>query len=99
MCIRDRYGTLYTKAELEALHAVCQEYKMPLFLDGARPVSYTHLDVYKRQVWSIGSPVETATTSTRLLPRKPSRRNCVNLKQFLPLPQKQAFVSLSLIHI
>ena len=30
------YGTLYTKAELEALHAVCQEYKMPLFLDGAR---------------------------------------------------------------
>ena len=30
------YGTLSTKAELEALHAVCQEYKMPLFLDGAR---------------------------------------------------------------
>ena len=30
------YGTLYTKAELEALHAVCQAYKMPLFLDGAR---------------------------------------------------------------
>ena len=30
------YGTLYTKAELEALHAVCQEYKMPLFVDGAR---------------------------------------------------------------
>lgn len=30
------YGTLYTKVELEALHAVCQEYKMPLFLDGAR---------------------------------------------------------------
>ena len=30
------YGTLYTKAELEALHTVCQEYKMPLFLDGAR---------------------------------------------------------------
>ncbi|KLU62163.1 Low specificity L-threonine aldolase [Peptococcaceae bacterium CEB3] len=30
------YGTLYTKAELEQLRAVCQEYKMPLFLDGAR---------------------------------------------------------------
>ena len=41
----------------------------------------------------IGSPVETATTSTRLLPRKPPRRNCVKLTQFLPLPQKQAFVS------
>ena len=26
-------------------------------------------------VWNIGSPVETATTSTRLLPRKPPRRN------------------------
>ena len=30
------YGTLYTKQELEDLHAVCQEYRMPLFLDGAR---------------------------------------------------------------
>ena len=30
------YGTLYTKAELEALHAVCREYHMPLFMDGAR---------------------------------------------------------------
>ena len=30
------YGTLYTKAELEALSAVCHEYKLPLFLDGAR---------------------------------------------------------------
>ena len=31
------YGTLYTKAELEELHAVCQQYHMPLFMDGARP--------------------------------------------------------------
>ncbi len=30
------YGTLYTKAELEALSAVCHEFKLPLFLDGAR---------------------------------------------------------------
>ena len=30
------YGTLYTKAELEAIAAVCHAYKMPLFLDGAR---------------------------------------------------------------
>ena len=30
------YGTLYTKAELEALHEVCGEYHIPLFLDGAR---------------------------------------------------------------
>ena len=29
-------GTLYTKAELEALREVCDEYKLPLFLDGAR---------------------------------------------------------------
>lgn len=30
------YGTLYTKKELEKLHSICQEYEIPLFLDGAR---------------------------------------------------------------
>lgn len=30
------YGTLYSKAELEALAAVCQQYQLPLFMDGAR---------------------------------------------------------------
>ncbi len=30
------YGTLYTKAELTALSEVCREYRIPLFLDGAR---------------------------------------------------------------
>ena len=30
------YGTLYTKAELAALHEACAEYHIPLFLDGAR---------------------------------------------------------------
>jgi threonine aldolase len=30
------YGTLYTKSELEALRAICDEYGMKLFLDGAR---------------------------------------------------------------
>ena len=29
-------GTLYTKRELEALSQVCTEYKIPLYLDGAR---------------------------------------------------------------
>ena len=29
-------GTLYTKAELEAIRAVCDKYDLPLFLDGAR---------------------------------------------------------------
>jgi len=29
-------GTLYTKAELKALREVCQEYSIPLYLDGAR---------------------------------------------------------------
>ncbi len=29
-------GTLYTKAELQALDAICEEYKLPLFVDGAR---------------------------------------------------------------
>lgn len=30
------YGTLYTKAELEAIAGVCRLYKIPLYLDGAR---------------------------------------------------------------
>ena len=30
------YGTLYTADELQALSAVCKEYDIPLFLDGAR---------------------------------------------------------------
>ncbi len=30
------YGTLYTKAELEALYAVCRGYNLPLYIDGAR---------------------------------------------------------------
>ena len=30
------YGTLYSKAELEAISSVCREYHLPLFLDGAR---------------------------------------------------------------
>ena len=30
------YGTLYSKEELERIHAICREYSIPLFLDGAR---------------------------------------------------------------
>ncbi len=30
------YGTIYTKAELEALSAVCRKYELPLYMDGAR---------------------------------------------------------------
>lgn len=30
------YGTLYTKDELKAIHDVCAEYELPLYVDGAR---------------------------------------------------------------
>ena len=30
------YGTLYTKAELTALHDACRKYGLPLYMDGAR---------------------------------------------------------------
>ena len=30
------YGTLYSRAELDALSAVCRRYEIPLYLDGAR---------------------------------------------------------------
>ncbi len=30
------YGTLYTKDQLKAIHEVCSQYEIPLYLDGAR---------------------------------------------------------------
>lgn len=30
------YGTVYTKEEMAALHSICKEYEIPLFVDGAR---------------------------------------------------------------
>lgn len=30
------YGTIYSKKELQGIHAVCKKYDMPLFIDGAR---------------------------------------------------------------
>ena len=30
------YGTIYTKAELQRIHAICKEFKTKLFVDGAR---------------------------------------------------------------
>ena len=30
------YGTIYSRKELEDIHAVCREYSIPLFIDGAR---------------------------------------------------------------
>lgn len=30
------YGTVYSQAELDALHNVCKDYSIPLFIDGAR---------------------------------------------------------------
>ena len=30
------YGTLYSKAELNAIYAICKEYKITLYIDGAR---------------------------------------------------------------
>ena len=30
------YGTLYTRAELEAIHAIAAEFSLPVFIDGAR---------------------------------------------------------------
>ena len=37
------YGTLYSRKEIEDLSSVCRKYGLYLFMDGARPVSYTHL--------------------------------------------------------
>lgn len=42
------FGTLYTKSELQAIHDVCQQYDMKLYVDGARlsyALAYTVNDV------------------------------------------------------
>ena len=54
MCIRDRYSTV--KPHLERLQLYCiSESKLFVTFTTAGvsivPVSYTHLDVYKRQEW------------------------------------------------
>jgi len=30
------FGTIYSRCELEEIHSICREYRMPLFIDGAR---------------------------------------------------------------
>ena len=47
------YGTLYTKSELTAIHGICAEYGIPLFLDGARlgyGLAGNHTDVTLRDI-------------------------------------------------
>ena len=57
------------------------------------PRSRRSFSLENSTVWSIESPVETATTSIRLLKNNMLRRNCVKMTQFLPLLRKTAFVS------
>ena len=50
------YGTLYTKAELESLSAVCRKNKIPLYLDGARltyALASRHTDVTLKDIASL----------------------------------------------
>lgn len=50
------YGTLYTKEELTELSKVCKEFKMPLFLDGARlgyGLKSLHTDVTLEDIASL----------------------------------------------
>ena len=50
------YGTLYSKAELESLSAVCRKNKIPLYLDGARltyALASRHTDVTLKDIASL----------------------------------------------
>ena len=54
MCIRDSYTALenelaQTVANIESTHPGYDEYRYSVDEIGHNPVSYTHLDVYKRQ--------------------------------------------------
>ena len=55
MCIRDSNptGALYPKETLEGIVEIARHHGLIIFADEIYdkvPVSYTHLDVYKRQV-------------------------------------------------
>ena len=39
-------------------------WRLAFLPDGRMPVSYTHLDVYKRQIWNCRSPATRATSPT-----------------------------------
>ena len=67
MCIRDRRDTrarmLGLRADMDALPMVeSNEFAWKSCKSGLMPVSYTHLDVYKRQcmVWLTSTLVPTA---------------------------------------
>ena len=77
------YGTLYTKNELERLSAVCREFSMPLFLDGARlgygltaDTDVTLQDIAKlTDVFYIGGTNAARSAAKRLCSRTAICRN------------------------
>ena len=51
MCIRDSYNFIHSRREVRCFLQSAADYWLTEFhFDGLRTVSYTHLDVYKRQV-------------------------------------------------
>ena len=50
------WGTLYTRAELEALNAVCREYGMLLYMDGARLGYALAADEYRPEAERLSLP-------------------------------------------
>ena len=62
MCIRDRYHT----AQHGYIRAVQNQLIHTLWI---KPVSYTHLDVYKRQLKEMSKQVDVLTLSATPIPR------------------------------
>ena len=46
-----RYFVFVRAKDADALDAICKEHQARSMTKDRKPVSYTHLDVYKRQVW------------------------------------------------
>ena len=51
MCIRDRSEIEAAKAACGAMAEMCKDIGLPAHLSEVGAVSYTHLDVYKRQLF------------------------------------------------
>lgn len=79
------YGTIYSKAELTAIHEVCQKHHLPLFVDGARlgcalvceesDVSIADLEALT-DVFYIGGTKMGALFGEAVIFGNPSLQNC-----------------------
>ena len=96
------FGDVYKRQEEKQSDTVVSLQKQEKPTDDAEPVSYTHLDVYKRQVWEIAELLNvTGTAVKNTIKRiwKQSVQKDFQHSQYVKLENGYSAHVLSLIHI